>query len=177
METPRFYEKDLPDSIVMFNDHGSLRFSDLGKTENTMNIAIENMDEPLELITDSIELNKVFVFVERFFNRREFADIADQLNLTEHCVRDHWDRAVRDIEVLIQVLDTRGHATKQMRKKTARWNKFTRDEKAFLLMDIFGFNTMETAEILGFNPNLIHRIARRLEIKYRAAFDAVEEPA
>jgi DNA-directed RNA polymerase specialized sigma24 family protein len=174
-QSRRFYEKDVADHSILFPEAKNLiRFSEMeddrwgdGEHKDIM----DSMSAAVTLTTDKIQLKKYAIFIERFFNHRDIADIADQMNIPKHAVRQNYHDAVRDLETIIQVLDNRGHASKHVLRKDSNVRKFTWKEKAFLLCYVFHFTHQEVAEILGFTRVHILRNVKTMEKKFRAAFD------
>jgi DNA-directed RNA polymerase specialized sigma24 family protein len=120
-----------------------------------------------------METKKYSIFIERFFNRRKFSDIASQLNVSLSVCKSRYYEAVRDIETVVQVLDNRFHASKCIQRRESNRYKFNRDEKAFLMCYIFDFTAKEVAEILNCKEVTLQKHVQRMERKFRAGFDAV----
>ncbi len=101
-------------------------------------------------------------------------DIADDLGVDFSTVHSYFTRAVERINRIVRILDTRESVLKYT-GKNSNINRYTDDEKAFLLSHIFGFKTAEIADVLG-GPGPA-RWKKRIIQKRREIDDVLSGPA
>lgn len=168
--TPSQTEKRTRDKIIMF-PHNSREMNFASTPEVLRQEADFSGEECLKINTDALETNMSNVFAERFFNKRSFNDIADQMNIRPGTAASYFYRACEKIEKLFSILDGREKGLKWLVNKN-NLEKFTDDEKAFLLSHVFGFKSKEIADILG-GPSQSRWKGKikALADKYRAFFD------
>jgi len=131
-------------------------------------------EDRLQLNSDALELRSSVVFFEHFFNGTSLSELAERMNTSYGNVWLMYREACERIEFLATMLDLRMAAMKLARK--GNLNKFSYDQKVFLLSHVFGFSLKEVSTILGqYSQAWVKRKAQRMEKKYRAAFEAAAE--
>lgn len=147
----RLMEKYYDDRIELFPfDNREIHVSSLG--EENLNDDGTPKGEALKLSTDGIKTSKTKIFVEHFFNKRDFKEISDELEAKEKTVREYYRLAIQNIERTIAVLEKKQVGVFYVKK--GRLNQFSERDKCFLLHYIFGFTVKETAEILGMTKKM-----------------------
>jgi DNA-directed RNA polymerase specialized sigma24 family protein len=118
----------------------------------------DDFTEGVYLQTDCLETNRASIFVEIFFNKRSFQDLADQLGVEFNTVWSYFQRACERIEQIVKLLDSKQQAVKYSRQML----KFDDDEKVWLLKSVFGFKSEEVSDILGMSRIAVkHRIIKK----------------
>ncbi len=112
-------------------------------------------------------LRKTTVFVERFFNKVPCKDLAERFGVKENTIVCMYAQAVEDVQRIIEALDARKAGL-----KATKPDRFTEDQKYFLLVSVFGFSGTEVARMFNKNRNRV--IWRSCDAdRYQALF---EEP-
>jgi len=165
-----FYEKvDYEnDRIIMFK-HGPEQ-NTTAFDENDRPLEQYSTEEALQLNTDAFELTQSQIFFEVFFNRRTYEDVADCLGIPVAHVIRYYNEACKRIEQVAAAMDRRNSGL----KKATAHKQLTEQQKAFLLVYIYGFSFAECARIFGKNKKTIQVKARYLFDKYMHAFAEAE---
>ena len=112
-------------------------------------------------------MRKTTVFVERFFNKVPCKVLADRFGVKENTIVCIYAQAVEQLERIIETLDARKEGIKAMKPE-----KFTEDQKFFLLCCVFGFTQTEVAKMFRRNRDTVNHKVKRLADQYGAAFAA-----
>ncbi|MBE9547622.1 MAG: hypothetical protein IMF10_09065 [Proteobacteria bacterium] len=114
-------------------------------------------------------MTQTTVFVERFFNKTPCKELAERFDVKENTIVSMYRQAVKQLERIIETLDARREGL-----KATKSDKFTDDQKYFLLVCIFGFSQAEIAKMFGRHRNVVNKKVKRLSDKYEALFSGQE---
>lgn len=159
-------EKIHPDHIELFPTfHLESNFASLPQESHGGRPfrAVEGFIDGVQLNTDCLETNMSTVFVEIFFNKRSFQDLADQLGVEFSTIHSYFMRSCERIEQIVKLLDSKQQAVKYSRQML----KFDDNEKIWLLKSVFGFSNDEVADILGMSRTAVKRRGMKKNKEYR----------
>ncbi len=110
-------------------------------------------------------LTKTAVFVERFFHKTPYRDLAEQFGVEENTIVCMYGQAVEQIGRIIEALDARREGLKAVKASA-----FTEEQKYFLLVCVFGFSRAEVARMFKRGHDHVWRRVKTLEDRYAALF-------
>ncbi len=110
-------------------------------------------------------LTKTAVFIERFFNKTPCRELAEKFGVKENTIVCMYAQAVEQVRRIIDALDARREGL-----KATKGDKFTEDQKYFLLVSVFGFSGAEVARMFNKNRNRINMAVKRMTDRYQACF-------
>ncbi|WP_319524660.1 hypothetical protein [uncultured Desulfosarcina sp.] len=90
--------------------------------------------------------------------------------MPENTIVSMYKQSVEQIERLVEVMDARKEGIKAMKP-----DRFTEDQKWFLLAHVFGFPQAEVARMFGKHKDTVNKKVKRLADRYAGLFDQ-EEP-
>lgn len=165
----RVMERHYGNTIVCYSQNKEVHFCEL----KDFQIDQFSTDDVVPWSSGDLRLTKTKVFVERFFNKVPCKDLAEQFGVKENTIVCMYKQAVEQLEKLITVLDARKAGIKAMGPE-----KFTEDQKFFLLACVFGFSQVEVARMFKRDRNVINLKVKRLTDKYETFFSGqeVKEP-
>lgn len=158
----RVMERHYQDRIVCYPLGKEIHFSELpdGMADEF------STDDAIQFNTGQCRLTKTAVFIDRFFNKVPCKDLADRFGVKENTIVCMYKQAVEQLERLIETLDMRKAGIKAMKPE-----KFTDDQKFFLLAHVFGFSQVEVARMFNRDKNMINQKVKRMADRYAAAFE------
>lgn len=125
-------------------------------------------DDVVPWSSGDCELTQTKIFIEKFFNKTPTKELAERFGIKEQAVLGiYWD-ALKKLEKLIGVLDMRTCGLKALKP-----DRFTPDQKMFLLVCVFRFNAAEVARMFNRDRNRVNLKIKRLTDKYAAAFSGM----
>jgi hypothetical protein len=157
----RIMERTYENVVVVYPKQEEIHFSTL--EERQINHFSDTDTVPWS--SGDFRLTKTRVFVERFFNKTPCKVLAERYGVKENTIVCMYKQAVEQIQRLIQVLDARKEGIKAMKP-----DRFTDDEKFFLLHYVFGFTQIEIARMFKRDKNVINQKIKRLGDKYEKLF-------
>lgn len=157
----RVMERHFDDIIVCYPQGREVHFSEI---EN-FNIEQISSADVVPWSSGDCRLRKTAVFIERFFNRTPYKDLADVFGVPENTVITMYKQALEHVERIIEALDARREGL-----KATKGDKFTDDQKYFLLASVFGFNGSEIARMFNKDRTSINMKIKRMADKYAAIF-------
>lgn len=174
----RVMERHYSNHIVVYNQKNHVHFSAITagqdydydeetslKKKQTPNTF--TYDDVADLFRrDDYRLRKTTVFVERFFNKTPCAVLADRFGVKENTIIKMYQQAVEQLERIIEILDSRKQGIKAMKGQ-----KFSDEQKWFLLAHCFGFSQIEVARMFNRDKDTINRRVKRFSDRYGALFD------
>jgi len=110
-------------------------------------------------------LRKTAVFIERFFNKTPCKELAERYGVTENTIVSIYGDAVESLNKIIDTLDARKGGIKAMKP-----DRFTEDQKYFLLVSVFGFTRAEVARMFNRCRGMVDQKVKRMSDRYGAAF-------
>ena len=110
-------------------------------------------------------LTKTAVFVERFFHKTPYRDLAEQFGVEENTIVCMYAQAVEQIGRIIEALDARREGLKAVKA-----SPFTEEQKYFLLVCVFGFSRAEVARMFRCGRDHVWQRVKHLEDRYAALF-------
>ena len=155
-------ERQYMNRIVCYPQHKEVHFSEI-------------KDRQLDAFSDAdvvpwssgdFRLTQTTVFVERFFNKVPCKELAERFDVKENTIVCMYKKAVKQLEQIIKALDSRREGI-----KATKTDKFTEDQKYFLLVCIFGFSQTEIAKMFNRDRNVINRKVKRMRDRYKALFN------
>ena len=161
-------EKHYSDAIVVFPGSGKERhFSEL--TDKQLD-EISEIDV-IPWSSGDVNFTQTGVFIDRFFNRMPFKDIAEKYHVQENTTVKQFHFAVKALEKIVSILDARREGMRAMKPQ-----RFTDEQKMFLLIHVFCFTQMEVAEIFGLDHRKVSQIVKRMADKFSKNFNNQKEP-
>jgi hypothetical protein len=158
----RYFEKPQGDIIICYP----------GKREEVQVSSLKDYEADQFSSTDVVpwnlggcQLRQTTVFVEHFFNKISYRELADRMDSSEDTIASMYLRALERIYAVIQVIDSRNEGIKRVRK-----GKFTDSQKFFLLVCVFGFNRAEVARIFNRDHTHVCERVKEMEKKYAVLF-------
>lgn len=158
-------EKHFSDVIVVFPGSTKERhFSEL-------------TDKQLDEISDTdvipwssgdMNFTQTKVFIERFFNKVPCKELAELYGVKENTIVCMYGNAVTRLEKIIKTMDARREGIKAMKPQ-----RFTNDQKIFLLVHVFGFSQVEVAVMFNMDRNKVNMVVKRMTDKYSQAFSGI----
>ena len=158
----RVMERHFDDRIVCYPKRQEVHFSELEDYQ----VEAFSDDDVFPWSSGDFRLRKTTVFVERFFNKVPCKELAERFGVKENTIVSIYKQAVEQIEKLLDVLDSRKVGLKAMKP-----DRFTEDQKLFLLAHVFGFTQAELARMFKKDPNNVCQKVKRLADQYGAAFE------
>jgi hypothetical protein len=119
-------------------------------------------------------LVKTGIFIQRFFFKQPFKDIAVMYDFSVDGARCHYSKALEKILKVMKLLDEDGRKenSKKHYKKVFRKNAedIPKTKKCYILAKVFGFSPKEISEMFGDTPSehisaYIHHYHKRIEAK------------
>jgi len=149
--------------IVSYPLNHEVRFSEITQEQ------IENFsnEDVMPWNTDALRLRKTVVFIERFFHKTPCKVLADRFGVKENTIVCMYQQAVEQLEKIVEKLDARKEGLKALKP-----DRFTLDQKLFLLCHVFGFSQVEAAKMFNKNRDAVNKRVKRLCDKYEALFAA-----
>jgi hypothetical protein len=142
------------------------RFSDLKDFDIEEVSSPEPEPEPIpeeEKVYEPANLVSSRVFYKRFFERKEYKEIAKEENSTPEKVRGSYFVAKKSLDRIVKVMDRKEKAGKMMARCS-----FGNDEKWFIANKIIGLPIGEIADIVGLGEDWVGRRVRGFEKTYRS---------
>jgi hypothetical protein len=157
----RVMEKFYENMIIVYPKGHEVHFSDMNENQ----ISQFSTEDNIPWSSGDFRLTKTRVFVERFFNKTPCKALAERYGVKENTIVCMYKQALEQIQRLIQVLDARKAGIKAMKP-----DRFTDDEKFFLLHYIFGFTQIEIARMFNRDKSVINEKIKRLGDRYAKLF-------
>jgi len=158
-------ERHFPDKIVCYPQNKEVHFSGLKDYQID---AFSNADS-VPWSSGDFRLTHTAVFVERFFNKVPCKELAERFDVKENTIVCMYKQAVKQVKRIIKALDSRREGI-----KATKSDRFTDDQKFFLLACVFGFSQVEIAKMFGRHRNVVNKKVKRLSDKYKALFAGQE---
>jgi len=161
----RVMERHFENIIVCYPMGKEVHFSELQKHQ----LDQFSNDDVIPWTSGDTRLRQTTVFVERFFNKVPCKELAERFNVKENTIVSMYARAVEQLKKIIDALDARREGL-----KATKADKFTDDQKFFLLVNVFGFSGAEVARMFNRDQNRMNMIIKRMSNQYLTAFQALE---
>jgi len=164
-ENNRVYERHYDNSIVVFPPKKEVHFSALDDHQLD---EISNSDA-FPWSSGDYKLRQTNVFIDKFFNRASTSELAEKYGVRASVISTMYENCLQKIEQILGLLDLRASGIKNLKP-----DRFTEDEKMFLLVYIFRFNAAEVADMFHHGKDYTSGKLRRMADKYKAIFDGNE---
>lgn len=160
-EDNRVMERHFKDHIVCYPQNREVHFSELQEHQR------EHLsdDDVVPWSSGDLRLRKSRVFVERFFNKVPCKELAEMFGVKENTIVCMYAQAEKQVQRIIEALDARREGL-----KATKGDKFSEDQKFFLLVSVFGFSGAEVARMFNKDRNRVNMIVKRMADKYQAFF-------
>jgi len=158
-------EKHFPDSIIVFP--GSTRERHFSELTDKQLDEISEIDV-IPWSSGDMNFTQTKVFIERFFNKVPCKELAKLYGVKENTIVCMYKDAVERLNKIIKTMDARREGLKAMKPQ-----KFTDDQKYFLLVHVFGFSQIEVATMFNLDRNKVNMVVKRLTDKYSQAFSGL----
>jgi hypothetical protein len=157
----RVMERHFADCIVCYPQGKEVHFSEIKEQQ------IDNFSENdvIPWSSGDTKLKKTAVFIERFFNNVPCKVLAEKFGVKENTIVCIYAQAVEHIDRIIAALDARREGL-----KATKADRFTDDQKFFLLVSVFGFSGTEVARMFNQDHRRVSMKVKRLSDKYEALF-------
>jgi len=163
----RVMERRFPDHIVCYPQGKEVHFSELQDHQ----IDDFSNDDVIPWSSGDARLRKTAVFVERFFNKTSCKELADKFGVRENTIVAMYRDAVESVEKIIEALDSRREGV-----KATKGDRFTDDQKFFLLVSVFGFSGAEVSRMFNKDNHMVNQKVKHLADKYEALFSGKDIP-
>lgn len=157
----RVMERHFSDRIECLPMHGEVHFCELEDYQ----IERFSVDDVIPWSSEDRRLRKTIVFIERFFNKVPCKDLAERFGVRENTIVCMYRDAVEGIQKIVEAMDARREGL-----KATKSSRFKEDQKMFLLVAVFGFNSVEVAKMFNRDRKMVHKKVKQLSDKYRATF-------
>ena len=158
----RVMEKHFEDHIEVYPQHvWEIQFS--GMKDHIVDDF--SLDDVVPWSSEDRKLRKTTVFIERFFNKVPCKDLAERFGAKENTIVCMYAQAVQSICKILNAMDARREGL-----KATKSSRFKEDQKMFLLVAVFGFNSVEVAKMFNRDRKMVHKKVKQLSDKYRATF-------
>jgi transposase len=114
-------------------------------------------------------LRKTIVFVERFFNKVSCKELAERFDVKENTIVCMYAQALEHVERIIEALDARREGLKAIKA-----DRFTEEQKYFLLTSVFGFSQAEVARMFKRNRDKVNTTVKHMADRFEALFSGQE---
>ena len=163
----RVMERHYQDHIVCYPQRKEVHFSEL----KDFQIDDFSNDDVIPWSSGDARLRKTAVFVERFFNKTSCKELADKFGVRENTIVAMYRDAVESVEKIIEALDSRREGV-----KATKGDRFTDDQKFFLLVSVFGFSGAEVSRMFNKDNHMVNQKVKHLADKYEALFSGKDIP-
>ncbi len=155
-------EKHFSDAIMVFPGSTKERhFSEL--TDKQLDEISET--EVIPWSSGDCTLTQTAVFIERFFNKTPCKELAERYGVKENTIVCMYRNAVAYLEKTLKVLDARKEGIKAVKS-----DRFTEDQKYFLLVSVFGFSGAEVARMFNRDHSRVCQKVKHMSERYGALF-------
>ncbi|OPL14702.1 MAG: hypothetical protein AVO39_08765 [delta proteobacterium MLS_D] len=155
------FEKHFSDRIQVYTGSSAVKqFSALNKIDN-----IFSTDDKIPWSSGDTELRQTAVFIERFFNKVPASELAERYGVTVSTIESLYGSAKKVLFKIIQIMDMRSTGIKRVTN-----SRFSDREKWFLLVNIFGFQGDEVAEMFKVDHRKVMRVVKSMADKYKEKF-------
>jgi len=157
----RVMERHQADKIVCYPKSQEVHFSEL---EDQQLDHFSDKDV-VPWNTEELRLRKTVIFVERFFHKTPCKELAERFGVKENTIVCMYKQAVEQLERIIEALDARREGV-----KATKPDRFTEDQKYFLLVCIFGFSQAEVARMFRRDKDSVNKKVKRMRDRYEILF-------
>lgn len=163
----RVMERHFGDHIVCYPQNKEIHFSEVKDYE------IERSNDAVPWSSGDARLRQTVVFIERFFNKVPCKELAARFGVKENTIVCMYARSVESLEKIIAAMDAR----REGMKATRGTDRFTDDQKFFLLVYVFGFSQTEVGRMFNLDHRRVNLKVKRMADRYEALFkDPVKSP-
>ena len=159
-ENNRVMERHFRNAIICYPVNEEVHFSEITEQQ----IDEMSTDDVIPWSSGEYRLRQTQVFVDRFFNKIPCKDIAERFGVKENTIVCMYKTAVEQLNQIVEKLD----AKKNLGRATI--DRFTEEQKWFLLHAVFGFTQIEIAEMFGKKKQFVNKRVKRMSDKYGALF-------
>jgi hypothetical protein len=157
----RVMERHYSKKIVCYPKRGEVHFSELSE----MQMDRINDSDVVPWSSTEHRLRKTVVFVERFFNKASYKELAERYHVEENTIVTIYRQSIEQLAKMIDALDARREGL-----KATKSGRFTDDEKMFLLAEVFGFNRVEVSRMFNQHHKVVCARLKRMSDRYGALF-------
>jgi hypothetical protein len=122
-------------------------------------------DDVVPWAGSDFRLRQTEVFVAHFFDKVPYKELAERFRVKENTVITMYRQAVGHLSKLVAAMDARREGLKSVKSYN-----FTFEQKAFLLVALFGFNAVEVGKMFGQDRKMVSAKVKRMSDKYKALF-------
>lgn len=157
----RVMERQGERTIICYPQNKEIHFSEV------KDYKIDHLSEGIPWSSGDLKLRKTAVFIERFFNQVPCKVLAEKFGVKENTIVCMYGQAVESLEKIIEALDARREGI-----KATKGDKFTDDQKFFLLTNVFGFSGVEVGEMFNMDHKRVSMKVKRMADKYEKLFSS-----
>jgi len=159
----RVMERHFGDVIVCYPQRKEVHFSEITQQQ------IDEFSEKdvIQWSSGNAKLKKTAVFIERFFNNVPCKVLAEKYGVKENTIVCIYSQAIESLEKIINALDSRKEGL-----KACKSDRFTDDQKFFLLTNVFGFSGVEVGEMFNMDHKRVSMKVKRMADKYEKLFSS-----
>lgn len=157
----RMMEDKFDNHIVLYPQKKQIRFSEIEdyKVDNFSN------SDVIPWSSSGTRLLKTSVFIERFFNKTPVHELAERFGVNGATINSIYSKTVNRLSKVIEALDARKAGV-----FVSRLERFTKEQKFFMLVFVFGFSNKDVAEMFNYHENTIEYKVARMARKYGDLF-------
>lgn len=159
-------ERHFPDRIEVYPQHvKEVQFSEIEDSQ----LDKFSTADVIPWSSGDLRLRKTSVFVERFFNKVSCKELAERFGVKENTIVCIYAQALEHVERIIKALDARKEGM-----KATKADRFTEEQKYFLLTSVFGFSQAEVARMFKRDRNRVNLIVKSMADRFETFFSGQE---
>lgn len=157
----RMMERNFDDHIVLYPLPNQTRFSEIADYKvNHFSTA-----DAIPWSSGDTRLRKTAVFIERFFNKTPVHELAERFRVDDVTISSAYTTAISQLFKVVQALDAHKEGV-----KVSQLDRFTKEQKYFMLVFVFGFSINDVAKMFKYDRNLVGSKINRMAKKYGDLF-------
>lgn len=157
----RMMEQKFDNHIVLYPLPKQVRFSEIADYK----VDDFSTSDVIPWSSGDTRLRKTAIFIERFFNKTPVHELAGRFGVDDVTISSIYTNTVNQLTKVVEALDARKAGV-----KLSQSEKFTKEQKYFMLVHVFGFSINEVAEMFSYDRNMVAYKVDRMVRKYGDLF-------
>ncbi len=154
-------ERKFNDHIVIYPIPNHIRFSEIADYK----VDDFSDSDVVPWSSGDTRLRKTAVFIEKFFNKTPVHELAERFGVDDGTISSAYTAAISQMFKVVEALDAQKAGV-----KVSQLDRFTKEQKYFLLVFVFGFSINDVAEMFNYDRNKISYKVNRMAKKYSDLF-------